>query len=403
MDLYNHSNPPFTNWVMETGLLREKFVVIDIGCQGGEHPRWSFLGDKLQFYGFDPIREVIEALRNTAKPGRSYFEFALGDQEGEREFFVSGNTFSSSFFGGDNSASNGFDEIQRGRRTVPVCRLDSVFAKGVIPVADYIKLDCEGFEPHVLQGARNYLSVSNPICVSTEATFNLSPHYPYSHFHAVNQVLAEHKLRVFDVNMVRAPRPLYASALQQQPWPEPNSLSDVPHLDVGAPGTLDVVFCKDFTAHIDDLAASTLRPFSTDRPRVDQLIKAMINFELHGLMDCAFEIAIRFREHLQERMDVDRAAKLLLTRAPHARNTADVVNCLSMIAKLRERVRADALTNEGLIAKNNKMADELRQLVQTLAETKEQLRNVYNSTSWRVTAPLRKIKTWVWQHHRIGQ
>ena len=114
MDLYHHSNPPFTNWVMTNALLRENFVVIDIGCQGGEHPRWSFLRDKVEFYGFDPIEEAIKALRQEGKPRRKYFELALGNDDGEREFFVAGNTFSSSFFGAYSSASNGFAEIQRG-------------------------------------------------------------------------------------------------------------------------------------------------------------------------------------------------------------------------------------------------------------------------------------------------
>ena len=70
-------------------------------------------------------------------------------------------------------------------------------------------------------------------------------------------------------------------------------------------------------------------------PSADQLIKAMINFELHGLMDCAYDLAVHFRERLRERLDADKAADLLLARAPHARNTADVVNCLRMIAQLR--------------------------------------------------------------------
>ena len=63
----------------------------------------------------------------------------------------------------------------------------------------------------------------------------------------------------------------------------------------------------------------------------------MINFELHGLMDCAYQIATQFRPVLETRFDVERAMRLLLTRAPHARNTADVVNCLQMMAKLQER------------------------------------------------------------------
>jgi FkbM family methyltransferase len=335
VDLYHHSAPPFTNWVIENGLLHENFVVVDIGCQGGEHPRWELLGEKVEFYGFDPIAEAIDTLRRNAPPRRKYFELALGDEEGERDLVVSENTFSSSFINDDISGPSGHPEIQCGRRTVTVRRLDGLFADGKIPIADYIKLDCEAFEPYVLRGAREYLTASAPICVTTESNFGISPHFPHSHFQAVNEILTEHRLVVMDINVVRAARPIYTAALLERPWAEPDIFSEVPHLDVGAPGTLDLVYCRDLVAEATNPIGHPLSADANDPIRIDRLIKTMINFELHGLMDRAYEMSLFFRDQLQPRLDVDKASELLLTRAPHARNTADVVNCLSMIAKLR--------------------------------------------------------------------
>src|SRR5262249_31387354 len=117
----------------------------------------------------------------------------------------------------------------------------------------------------------------------------------------------------------------------------PDPLNEVPHLDVGAPGTVDVLFCRDFVGEAANPGQYLFSEVMAARPTIDQLIKGMINFELHGLMDCAYEVASYFRDQLQTRMDVDQALQLLLTRAPHARNTADVVNCLAMIAELRAR------------------------------------------------------------------
>jgi FkbM family methyltransferase len=390
VDLYNHSNPPFTNWVIANGLLRENFVVIDIGCQGGEHPRWSFLGDKLEFYGFDPIEEAINALRQAGKPGRKYFELALGERDGESEFLVTGNTFASSFlWGKDCLASNGFPEIRRGTRKVPLRRLDSLFAERLVPTADYIKLDCEGYEPYVLEGARKYLAASAPFCVTTETSFNASSLFPHSHFRAVNEILTEYRLRVFDINVVRAARSSCAAALRGRPWPEPDMLSEAPHLDVGAPATLDVVFCRDFVAEAGTDYSDGFALVAPGRPTADRLIKAMINFELHGLMDCAFDIAARFRDVLELRFDVDRAAELLLARAPHARNTADVTNCLSMVAKLRAEV----------LSLRDPLADMQRKILaetqSALAETQTTLKAMLNSTSWQITAPLRRIMSWL--------
>jgi FkbM family methyltransferase len=335
MDLYHHSSPPFTSWVLDNGLLHEKFVVIDIGCQGGEHPRWALLRDMIEFHGFDPIYEAIDTLRREERPGRTYHEFALGAVDGEQEFFVSNNTFSSSFFGLGTEEVNGYPSIARGARIVSIHRLDTLFEAGDLPLADYIKLDCEGFEPYILSGGREYLRSSGPLCVTSETGFSISPTYPRTHFQAVNEILIEHRLLVFDVNIVRAARAAYATARAARPLPDPDPMREIPHLDVGAPGTLDVVFCRDFVAESVMPERYSFAQVPKAEPSADQLIKAMINFELHGLMDCAYDLVVHFRERLEERLDVDKAAELLLARAPHARNTVDVVNCLRMIAQLR--------------------------------------------------------------------
>jgi FkbM family methyltransferase len=383
MELYHHSSPPFTNWVLANGLLREKFVVIDIGCQGGEHPRWGLLGDSVEFYGFDAIREAIDSLSQTAPPGRHFFAMALGEIDGEAEFHVNSDTFSSSFLPADTAHMNGPADMQRGWRTVSVRRLDTLFAKGSIPAADHIKLDCEGFEPFILKGARRYLAASSPICVTTESGFNFSPPFPRSHFHAVNEILAEHRLLVCDVNFDRVPRSSYADALRKRPWPESDALSEAPHLDIGAPGTLNVLFCRDFVAESAKQDAYQFGGVPDGPPSIDQLIKAMINFELHGLMDCAFDIAVHFREQLQDRLDVDKGLDLLLTRAPHARNTVDVVNCLGMIAQLRTEV----IATRDIRSRETELKAEL-------LERESVLRAVYASRSWRMTAPLRKLASW---------
>ena len=339
MDLYHHSDPPFTQWIIENDLLQDHFVVVDIGCQGGGHPRWNFLKDRLQFHGFDPIHEVIELLREEKLPGRVYHECALGAEDCDRQLYVNNDAFSSSFFGSNTVGDlYGSSEIKRGPRTVAMRRLDTLFAIGELPAADYVKLDCEGYEPEVLRGGRDYLRASGPVCVTSESGFSVGPTYPHSHFHAVNEILAEHGLVVFDINVVRWARPAYRQALAANPWGEPDPLKgEVPHLDVGAPGTIDVVFCRDLVAETTEPERYVFREVDFGSPPIDQLIKAMINFELHGLMDCAYEIAAQFRPVLETRFDVEKAMRLLLTRAPHARNTADVVNCLQMIAKLQER------------------------------------------------------------------
>jgi FkbM family methyltransferase len=317
MDLYHHSNPSFTQWVVAEGLLAEPFVVIDIGVQGGEHPRWQFLGPYAEIHGFDPIAEVIDELCKIAGGlrGRFYHNVALGNEDGQRRFFVCANRFNSSFYTADPSAEE---------RLVAIRRLDSLYREGVIPRADYIKLDCEGFEPEILRGALDYLSLCDVICVTTETNFNVSPIFPRTHFHAINEIMADHRLLVYDINEVRIPAPAYVAAAAAQQRPAVSRRGG-PAFAIGRPGTCDILFCRDFAAerrNPEDFRRESLpgRP-----PSADTLIKSMINFELHGLMDCAVELAATFRDLLAPRLDVDQAVELLLEPAPHPRNTADVV------------------------------------------------------------------------------
>jgi FkbM family methyltransferase len=306
-------------------------VVIDVGVQGGPHPRWEHLKDKVRVYGFDAIAEVVEGLNARKQPNEIYYATALGDEEGTRDFYVRSN--GSSYYGSSFYEISG-QSLPSARR-VATTRLDTLFAKGTIPPADYIKVDCDGHDPEVIRGAGRYLAQSNVFSVSIETAFTVSPPYPKSHFVAISDILTDHRLLVFDLNLMRTARPAYIAAKAHYPWPAPDPMNDVPALDVGAPGTIDVLFCRDYVAEQVTPAHFAKVPNSVTEPTTDKIIKSMINFELHGLMDCAVELAEHFRSHLSHRLNVNTAVAQLMYRPSNVRNTADVTNCLRMIAELR--------------------------------------------------------------------
>jgi FkbM family methyltransferase len=338
MDLYHTETPFFTRWVIRNDYLHEPFIIIDVGVQGGPHPRWELLGNRAHIYGFDPISEVIESLNKSKGPNQFYRAIALGNEDVERQFKVTPNTYESSFgFNTDTGTRGG---IALGTRTVEVRRLDTLFAAGENPPADYIKVDCEDFEPEVIRGARNYLARSNILCVTTETNFGVSPVYLRTPFVDICEMVSEHRLLVFDLNAVRAARPSYVAARNRRPWPEPDLMRDSPRLDVGQPTTFDFVFCRDFVAEaIASHHFVTTLPGASLAPTVDKLIKSMINFELHGLMDCAVDLAEHFRATLSPRFSVDEAIAHLIGPPRNPRNTGDVTECIRMIEALRTRLR----------------------------------------------------------------
>jgi FkbM family methyltransferase len=292
VELYFNPESPFTRWVVQQGLLRERFVVIDVGCQGGVHVQWDLLGDLAEVHAFDAIKEAVEDLAGReVRPHRHYYNIALGNEDGERKFFVKSDVFASSFIAEDNRARfvlRGCDVISDpqlepldapggpGARITKVRRLDTLFAEGTLPRADVIKLDCEGFEPEILAGARE--------------------------------------------------------SLPSDPRVRP------PPFAVGQFVVFDFLFCRDLVA--ERRGTEHPSPGNVDNASIDRILKMMIIFEMHGLMDCAAELASSFRDRLMTRLDVDCAIDLLLGPPPHARNLPEIVQCLATIAQLRTALEA---------------------------------------------------------------
>jgi FkbM family methyltransferase len=370
MDLYNNEASVFTEWVVADKLLREPFVIVDVGVQGGEHPRWKNLGDFAHVYGFDPIDEVIADLNaaHAGRANRSYRCLAIGNEDGKRAFHVSADTYGSSFFSGGPPETGEQNGILLGSRDVEIRRLDSLFAAGELPPADYIKIDCEGFDPEVLRGARSYLAKSNALCVTVETNFGVSPYYLRTPFAEINDVLVAHRLLVFDLNFIRAARPSYTTARAAHPWRAADAMYDSPDLDVGQPATFDFVFCRDFVQEHTSPQVYVPAENAVIAPTVDKLIKSMINFELHGLMDCAVDIAEHFRPVLAQRLDVDRAIEHLLHRPPYTRNTAEITSAMAMIAELRRQM-FESREKLALIEQERKERDEKLTSVRILART----------------------------------
>ena len=73
-----------------------------------------------------------------------------------------------------------------------------------------------------------YLASCDVVCVTAETNFRLSPAYPRTHFHAINEIMADHRLLVFDINDIWTPAAAYAAAIVAKPWPQPDPWHDDP-------------------------------------------------------------------------------------------------------------------------------------------------------------------------------
>ena len=141
-------------------------TVADIGARYGMHPSWTGFDAPLRYVAFEPDAEEADRLRaaNTGGPHLSYevLESALDRVEGTRDFHLPKHRGLSSFLVPDLN-SECFRHLKPGQaqieRIIPIRTetMDTVFARlGAVP--DFLKIDTEGTEQDVLEGAEGLLA-----------------------------------------------------------------------------------------------------------------------------------------------------------------------------------------------------------------------------------------------------
>ncbi len=130
--------------------------VIDIGANKG---KWSrrikLVFPEARITLIEPQREMKSYLDAFCRKHSHchWIEAGCGDQTGSAEFTVVPDTVSSSFQISEEIAKKNNWE----RRSVPVVTVDQLVADGTCAVPDILKIDAEGFEHQILQGAKSVL------------------------------------------------------------------------------------------------------------------------------------------------------------------------------------------------------------------------------------------------------
>ena len=153
-------------------IIRPGDVVYDIGANLGLYTRFAGWFGAGEVYAFEPMSENIEILqRNVAAAGRDrpktqVLALAAGDSDGEEllqvDDVMSATACLDRVRGGD--ASYGRQAYGLGPLTekVRVARLDTLIESGTLPVPAVIKIDVEGAEGLVLEGATRLLEKHRP-------------------------------------------------------------------------------------------------------------------------------------------------------------------------------------------------------------------------------------------------
>jgi len=152
-------------------------TVLDVGANEGQYARalrdFCFSG---KIFSFEPIPEAFHALKKQFQndPAFDAFECALGPDEKEISFNVAGNSVSSSVLAMEqlHEAAAPHSAYVRTLK-VPMKRLDQIEALKNLKDTTLLKIDVQGFEKGVLEGAKNIL----PRIVAMELELSLRPLY----------------------------------------------------------------------------------------------------------------------------------------------------------------------------------------------------------------------------------
>ena len=137
--------------------------VLDVGANVGKYAttlrKIGFNGDIISF---EPLSKTFIELNGHSKTDSKWqaLNIALGDYDGEAEINIAGNVDSSSILDMLPAHLNSAPESQYiGKEKITVKTLDSIY-KGICNEDDqvYMKIDTQGFEKQVLDGASSSLN-----------------------------------------------------------------------------------------------------------------------------------------------------------------------------------------------------------------------------------------------------
>ena len=134
-------------------------IIFDVGAHHGHISRhFRTLFPNSTVYSFEPFQDSFEQLKEStaSDPGIKVFNFGLGDRNGTQSFNSNSSSATNSLLATDELGSLTWGSGLLETKTIVQAEfrtLDSVLEAMRIPRIDILKLDVQGAEPLVMEGA----------------------------------------------------------------------------------------------------------------------------------------------------------------------------------------------------------------------------------------------------------
>ena len=148
-------------------------LILDIGANTGQFSNLIFkLGYNGRIVSFEPLSSAHEALKKRSGKFKNWLiaeQCAIGEEDGEIEINIAKNSISSSVLKiMEEHVSAAPDSEYIGSEKIKVYKLDTIadqYSKNAKNI--FIKIDTQGFEEKILNGANNFLKKVKGLLVET--------------------------------------------------------------------------------------------------------------------------------------------------------------------------------------------------------------------------------------------
>lgn len=252
-------------------------VICDIGARGGIEHQWHCYDRQARFIGFDPDPQECNRL-NQEFVDRNYqcYPAALGKQTETKTFFICRYPGGSSFYPAnslflDRFPSEYSEELEViNTAELTTINLDLFVRQTGISNLDFMKVDAEGSELHILQGAENILKNST-LGLSLEVLFHSSLRSQPT-FSEIDLFLNSLGFHLFDLS-------IYRHARKTLSLPS----GEFGNTEIGQVLWGQALYLRDFVGEIK----SDSMTMEWDKNNILKLASLM---EIFWLPDCAIEV-----------------------------------------------------------------------------------------------------------------
>jgi len=253
-------------------------TLIDVGARGGLQPNWRRARRHLRLVGFEPDASEHARLAAGADARTLYINAAVAREQGKATFNVARDPGTSSLLAPNMAFLRRFPRAERfetrQRIAVAADRLDSLLPAHGVSDPDFLKLDTQGAELAILQGAQDTVA---RLLLGIELEIQLAPLYiDQPSFGALDDFLRAAGFQLFDL------RPSY--------WKRAAGA-----LYGGPKGQL--VFCDALYLRTEESFGALVGRYADADARRSKLLRMLSVALLYGYVDFAIEI---FQGHRSE-------------------------------------------------------------------------------------------------------